>query len=125
MRRKLWHLCRGGYQQPPEVVEKFGHYRKGELIISSITCGELCCGIHKSGKPIIDALLEFLEVIAFDRKAAEIFASLSIQHLSRRANFDRLIAAHSIASGVSRVTNNVADFAVYEGSGLIVENWVK
>jgi tRNA(fMet)-specific endonuclease VapC len=92
------------------------------VIISSITWGELCCGIHKNGKLIIAALLDLLEVAAFDLKAAEIFASLSIKHPNRKANFDRLIAAHAIAFDVPLVTNNVADFAIYEGSGLVIEN---
>jgi tRNA(fMet)-specific endonuclease VapC len=110
-------------QQPPEVVEKFSQYRKGEVIISAITWGELCCGIHKNGKPVIAALLELLDVAAFDLKAAEVFASLSIRHPNRKANFDRLIAAHAIASDVPLVTNNIADFAIYHDSGLVVENW--
>jgi tRNA(fMet)-specific endonuclease VapC len=112
-------------QQPPEVIQKFKNYRKGEVVISSITWGELCCGLHKNGKPIIAALLELLEVVSFDLAAAEIFASLSIKHPNRKANFDRLIAAHAIAFGIPLVTNNMADFAVYEDSGLVVENWVQ
>jgi tRNA(fMet)-specific endonuclease VapC len=59
-------------QQPPEVIKNFSQYRKGEIIVSSITWGELCCGIHKNGKPIIDSLLDLLDVVPFDLKAAEI-----------------------------------------------------
>jgi tRNA(fMet)-specific endonuclease VapC len=110
-------------QQPQEVVEKFNQYRKGEVIISSITWGELCCGIRKNGKPIIEALLELLDVVSFDSKAAEIFAALTIKHPNRKTNFDRLIAAHAIALEVPLVTNNTADFDIYENSGLVIENW--
>ena len=107
--------------QPLEVIERFSQYRKGEVIISSITWGELCCGINKHGKAIIANLLELLNVAAFDAKAAD----LSIKHPNRKANFDRLIAAHAIARNVPLVTNNPADFLIYEGSGLVIENWAK
>ncbi len=112
-------------QQPPEVVQEFSRYRKGEIVISAITWGELCCGINKNGKPIIDALLGYLDVLPFDLKASEIFAALTIKHPNRKANFDRLIAAHAISINVPLVTNNVADFATYQESGLVVENWLK
>lgn len=111
-------------QQPPEVVKEFSKYRKGEIVISAITWGELCCGISKNGKQIIDALLEYLDVVPFDLRASEIFATLTVKHPNRKANFDRLIAAHALAVGVPLVTNNVSDFAVYQDSGLVVENWL-
>jgi tRNA(fMet)-specific endonuclease VapC len=111
-------------QQPPEVVQQFSQYRKGEIVISAITWGELCCGIKKNGKPMIDALLGYLDVVSFDLQASEIFASLSMEYPNRKANFDRLIAAHAIAINVPLVTNNIADFAVYQDSGLVVENWL-
>ena len=112
-------------QPPPEVIKIFSQYRKGEIVVSSITWGELCCGIHKNGKPIIGSLLELLDVVPFDLKAAEIFATLTIKHPNRKANFDRLIAAHAMASCVPLVTNNAADFALYEDSGLAIENWLR
>ncbi|MDR2875337.1 MAG: type II toxin-antitoxin system VapC family toxin [Methylobacillus sp.] len=111
-------------QQPPEVIHKFSEYRKGEIVISAITWGEVCCGINKHGQSVIAALLDYLDVIPFDFKASEIFSALSIKHPNRKANFDRLIAAHAIAVGVPLVTNNTADFALYQSSGLAVENWV-
>jgi tRNA(fMet)-specific endonuclease VapC len=69
-------------------------------------------------------LLELLEVVSFDLRAAEMFALLTTSHPNRKANFDRLIAAHAIALGVPLVTNNIADFTIYESSGLTLENWV-
>ena len=111
-------------QQPIEVVSKFNLYRKGEIIISSITWGELCCGINKNGKPAIDALLNFLDVVPFDKNSAEIFASLTVLFPNRKANFDRLIAAHAMSLNVPLVTNNSVDFLIYQPEGLIVENWL-
>jgi tRNA(fMet)-specific endonuclease VapC len=110
-------------QQPPEVIKKFSEYRKGEVVISAITWGEVCCGMNKHGKSVVSALLDYLDVMPFDAKASEIFATLSIKHPNRKANFDRLIAAHAIAVGVPLVTNNTADFVLYQPSGLVVENW--
>ena len=112
-------------QQPTAVILRFSEYRKGEVIISANTWGELCCGINKHEKPVILALLALLEVAPFDAKAAEIFAALSIKHPNRKTNFDRLIAAHAIAFGVPLVTNNPTDFAIYEDSGLVTENWLR
>ena len=110
-------------QHSSKAIKRFNQYRKGEIIISSITWGELCCGIHKNGKPVIDALLELLDVAPFDLKAAGVFASLTIKHPNRKANFDRLIAAHAITLEVPLVTNNTADFSIYENSQLVIENW--
>jgi tRNA(fMet)-specific endonuclease VapC len=36
---------------------------------------------------------------------------------------DKLIASHTLSLGLTLVTNNVADFAVYPG--LAIENWVE
>ena len=40
----------------------------------------------------------------------------------RRHNFDKLSAAHAIASRLVLVTNNVRDFSKYPG--LHIENWL-
>jgi tRNA(fMet)-specific endonuclease VapC len=34
-----------------------------------------------------------------------------------------MIAAHAISLGITLVTNNAADFALYADAGLVVENW--
>src|SRR6218665_755477 len=107
-------------QQPPKVVEKFSQYRKGELIISAITWGELACGRHKHGKPLMDALSSLLDIAPFDAKSAEIFAALSIRHPNRKANFYRLIAAHALDLNIPLVPNNAADFDIYDDGGLVI-----
>jgi len=112
-------------RHPPEIIRKFGEYRRGEIAISAITWAEFSCRISKDGKEAIDALLEFLDVIPFGRKAAEVYALLTIQNPNRKAGFDRLIAAHAMSLDVPLVTNNVADFVMYETGGLQIENWVK
>src|SRR6218665_3364690 len=96
-------------QQPPKVVEKFSQYRKGEVIISAITWGELACGIHKHGNPLMDAFSSLLDIAPLDAKGAEIFAPLSSRHPNRKANFDRRNAPHALALNMPLVTNNAAD----------------
>jgi len=91
--------------------------------MSAIAWAEFSCGVAKDGKQAVDALLELLDVVPFNQKAAEIYATLTMRHPNRKAGFDRLIAAHAIALNVPLVSNNTADFLSYEGNGLRLENW--
>jgi len=111
-------------KHPSEVIQKFAEYRRGEIAISSITWGELCCGTSKQGEAALNKLLQFWEVIPFDRNAAEIYALLTVANKNRKTGFDRLIAAHAIAINVPLVTNNISDFILYQTSGLKLENWL-
>jgi len=111
-------------QCPPEVVQKFAEYRRGEIAISSITWAELCCGTSKQGEAALNKLLQFWDVLSFSKEAAKIYALLTIANPNRKVGFDRLIAAHAIAINVPLVTNNIADFTRYQTSGLQLENWL-
>jgi len=111
-------------KHPPEVIAHLAHYRRGEIAISAITWAEFSCGLSKDGQVAVKALLELLEVIPFCQQAAETYALLTRQNPNRRTGFDRLIAAHAIALGVPLVSNNPADFAPYQASGLQLENWL-
>jgi len=108
---------------PPEVIHHLEKYRRGEIAVSAITWGEFSCGVAKSGKNAVDALLELLDVVPFCQKAAETYAVLTAKHPNRKANLDRLIAAHAMTQGVHLVSNNTTDFAMYEKDGLLLENW--
>jgi len=110
-------------QKPPEVIRRFSEYRRGEIAISSITWAEMCCGTAKSGEPAMEKLLQFWDVVPFGREAAETYAGLTMRYPNRKASFDRLIAAHAIALDVVLVTNNPADFVVYQPACLKLENW--
>jgi len=109
---------------PPEVIANLAKYRRGEIAISAITWAEFSCGVSKEGKEAVAGLLEFLDVVPFCRKSAETYASLTIAYPNRRAGFDRLIAAHAITLGTPLVSNNTADFALYQANGLMLENWI-
>ena len=111
-------------KHPPEIAKKFNEFRKGEIAISSITWAELCCGITKDGAPYVKALLNELEVAPFGLEEGEMYGRLTELFPNRRANLDRMIAAHAITAGAILVTNNQADFLIYESAGLRMENWV-
>ncbi len=111
-------------KHPPEIVEKFDNYRKGEICISSITWAELCCGIKKDGDSIIEQLLEILEIVPFGIEEGRLFGKLKELFPDRKANLDRMIAAHALSLEVTLVTNNLADFAAYKSAGLSLENWI-
>jgi len=110
-------------QHPPGVVGKFAEYRRGEVAISAITWGEMYCITPKEGELAMQRLLQCWDVIPFCRKAAQAYALLTARHPNRKANFDRLIAAHAIALAVPLVSNNTADFSLYAQDGLQLENW--
>jgi len=108
---------------PPEIVNKFNKYRKGEICISSITWAELCCGIKKAGADITEQLLQVLDVVPFRIDQGRAYGTLTELLPNRKANLDRMIAAHAVSLGVTLVTNNLADFEAYKPAGLMLENW--
>ncbi|GFN45386.1 addiction module PIN domain protein [Candidatus Regiella insecticola] len=110
---------------PPKIVSKFNNYRKGEIIISAITWAELCCGIKKEGRDIVENLLSVLDVEPFEIKQAAIYGELTNLFPNRKANLDRMIAAHAISLDVTLVTNNIDDFYFYTSERLRIENWVE
>lgn len=112
-------------KHPPKIVEKFEQYRKGEIVISSITWAELCCGIQKDGEEIVKQLLEILKVENFGVAQGLMYGSLSSLFPNRKANLDRMIAAHALSLGVILVTNNISDFEIYKSAGLKLENWIE
>ena len=70
-------------------------------------------------------LLREIDSIPFNTKAATTFGELYQSFPSRRkSTFDKMIAAHAISLDITLVTNNVADFSLYETCGLRLENWV-
>lgn len=111
-------------QQPPEIVKKFAAYRKGEVVVSAITWAELCCGISKDGSAVVQELLSVLDVCPFGIEQGRVYGKLTSLFPNRKANLDRMIAAHAISLNVALVTNNVSDFATYISVGLRVEDWV-
>lgn len=93
---------------------------QGELAISAVVLAELMIGIERHDRnalPLLTRLLAIAPALPFDEAAANAYGRLPF----RRANFDRLIAAHAVALGLTLVTANPRDFA--DVPELIVENW--
>ncbi len=111
-------------KHPPGIAERFAQYRKGEVGISSITWAELCCGISKDGDDAVERLLALLAVSPFGIPEGRWYGNLTAQLPDRKANLDRMIAAHALSLDATLVTNNEADFEVYRPFGLRVENWI-
>lgn len=92
----------------------------GQLVTSSIGYAEVMLGIA-AGDADRNARAErfftLFPVQPFDQAAARAYRAIPF----RRHRFDRLIAAHALALGLTLVTNNEADFA--DVPGLKTENW--
>ncbi len=84
-----------------------------EVAISAVSLAELAQGALASA----DAFAESVAVLPFDADAARRFPAAR----KARGKFDRLIAAHALALGVTLVTHNVRDFR--DVPGLRIEDW--
>jgi tRNA(fMet)-specific endonuclease VapC len=72
----------------------------------------------------LDALLELIPPVAFDRPAAAVYAEVRAAAPDRRRDaLDKLIASHAKSLNLTLVTNNLEDFRVYPDIAL--ENWVE
>jgi len=110
-------------KQPPAVIERLRKFRRGEIVMSSIVWAEFSVGLHRAGIDV-GQVDRFIDVLPFDRAAADVFGKLTAKYPDRTKGFDRLIAAHAIAAKVKLITNNMADFTQYLDDGLAIENWV-
>ncbi len=93
---------------------------EGDAVTSAVAYAEVLYGSRRGKPPPIDLLATLIEDVAvmpFDNAAASIYADLPF----KRASYDRLIAAHALALGLTVATANVADFA--DVPGLMVEDW--
>ena len=113
----------GGHEH---LDRRLGECNTGELVMSAITLGELEAGFAASGEADAargeaSGIFASVAVMPFDALAARAFGRVQAASPRRRGAYDRQIAAHAIALGVTLVTNNERDF---DGiPGLVVENW--
>ncbi len=103
---------------PPVLLARLEDTDSGAIVTSSICLGEMLVKITAAEAPMLDILLRQIEVLPFDEAAARIYGTLPF----KRRSFDRLIAAHALALGLTLITANEADFA--DVPGLKVENWM-
>ena len=105
---------------------QLGEFETGDLVMSAITLGELEAGFAASDDPEgarqdADSVLDAVTVVPFDEAAARAFGKVQAAAPRRRGAYDRQIAAHAMALGVTLVTNNERDFAGIPG--VVLENW--
>ena len=92
----------------------------GAVVTSAVAYAEVMRGVDSSDRRAVRAAGRFfsaIPVLPFDQAAAAAYVRLPF----KRAQFDRLIAAHAVALGVTLITNNVRDFS--DVPGLVLENW--
>jgi tRNA(fMet)-specific endonuclease VapC len=102
---------------------------EGGVLLSALSVAELQRGIYKD--PTYSALrqarllvlLPSLIVLPFDGAAALAYGCIIAQcGWVKGRDFDRMIAAHAIATASVLVTDNTADFR--DIPGLAIENWI-
>ena len=94
--------------------------RPGEIVTSAIAYAEIIKGLpadSDQGRGAVAAFFNIVAIQPFDALAAAFYRRVPF----RRGRFDRLIAAHALALGLTLVTNNERDVA--DVPGLQVENW--
>ncbi|TXC71100.1 type II toxin-antitoxin system VapC family toxin [Sphingomonas ginsenosidivorax] len=92
----------------------------GELVTSAIAYAELMRGVPGGDRSKADAAGRLFGVVAIEPFGPD--AAIAYRRVPfRRGRFDRLIAGHALALGLTLVTNNERDFA--DVDGLRIENW--
>lgn len=100
----------------------------GRIVISSLSVAELQRGIYK--QPLYTAirraraevLLRSIPILPFGADAAAEYGQIIARRgWTRGRDFDRMIAAHALASASVLVTANVADFQ--DIPDLVWEDW--
>ena len=124
------NICIFTIKNKPQVVrEAFNRYH-GQLAISTVTLMELIYGAEKSAAPernlaIVEGFAARLDVLDYDIQGAAHTAQLRAE-LAKAGTpigpYDRMIAGHARARGLTLVTNNLREFQ--RVPGLRVEDWV-
>ena len=113
----------------PRVVTRMQESSPDDLRLSSVVVAELRYGADHSARrranhALIDALLDEIECLDFDLRAAAAYASVRSQLEAGGTPIgpnEMLIAAHALSRRMSVVTDNVAE--VGRVKGLKLENW--
>ncbi len=104
------------------AAQRLAEQPQGWVVTSAIVEAEVergLVGANVEERMAADALFDAVAVLPFDSKAAAAYAGLPF----RRARFDRLIAAHALATGLTLVTGDMKGFA--DIPGLSIENWAQ
>jgi tRNA(fMet)-specific endonuclease VapC len=113
----------------PKVVTRIQSCSPDDLYLSAVVVAELRYGADHSARrranhALIDALIEEIETLDFDLRAAASYGRVRAQLEAGGTPIgpnDMLIAAHALSRGLTVVTDNTAEFKRVKG--LKVENW--
>ena len=113
----------------PRVVARIQDSSPEDLFLSVVVVAELRYGADHSARrrtnhSRIDALIEEIEPLDFDLRAAATYGRVRAQLEAGGTPIgpnDMLIAAHALSRGLTVVTDNRAEFGRVKG--LKVENW--
>ena len=110
------------------VLDRLAEH-EGAVLLSALSLAELQRGVYRDPgatalrRERLAILLEAIPVIPFDAAAAETYGAIIARcGWVRGRDFDRMIAAHAIATGSTLVTGNEADFR--DVPGLTLVNWL-
>ncbi|MBV4505484.1 tRNA(fMet)-specific endonuclease VapC [Pseudomonas sp. BW13M1] len=124
------NICIFTIKNKPQVVREAFNRHHGQLAISTVTLMELIYGAEKSAAPernlaIVEGFAARLDVLDYDTQGAAHTAQLRAE-LAKAGTpigpYDRMIAGHARARGLTLVTNNLREFQ--RVPGLRVEDWV-
>lgn len=104
----------------PKLTERVQNVERGGIGLSMIVFAELAHWSHNGKSPAMQALehlTQQMPLLPFDEAAARAYAKMPF----KRGRFDRLLAGHAMALGLTIITRNVEDFA--DIPRLKVEDW--
>lgn len=106
----------------PRLTARVAECDEGSLATSAIAFAEVALGSASGRRPpteVLDGFLTEVVLLPFDEAAARAYARLPF----KRGSYDRLIAAHAIATGLTLITSNVNDFSAIPA--VVLEDWTK
>jgi tRNA(fMet)-specific endonuclease VapC len=108
----------------PGVLDRLAALEIGDVALSSISLAETLGAAENNGRLAenIALLAENLDVLPFDRGAADAYGAL-LRKLDpkRRRTLDRMIAAQALDLGLTLIAANTEDFD--DIPGLRIEKW--
>jgi len=121
------HVIKG---DRPEIIKRLVSLPMEEVVISSVTEGELCYGLAKRGYPkaLTERVRQFLirvDVLPWDHDVTQAYGDLRAACEAKGvtlAPLDMMIAAHAVATDAILVTRDKAFAQVSEP--LKTEDWM-
>lgn len=120
------HVIKG---DRPEIIERLAALPMQDIVISSVTEGELLYGLAKRGYPkaLSERISQFLlrvDILPWDHDVTRTYGDLRAACEAKGvtlAPFDMMIAAHAVATAATLVTRDKAFARVSEP--LKVDDW--